>query len=75
MHSKVLAQTHARRSYKTTKNVGKLLQDASKVNARFAVIIESATEATIKNLATGEQDQHRTALDALGAELRTRLGR
>lgn len=50
---------HARRSYKSTKNIGKLLQDAVKCNARFAVIVESATEATIKDIGTSVQDQNR----------------
>lgn len=66
---------HARRSYKTTKNFGKLLQEAAKSNARFAVIIESATEASIKDLATNQQDQSRKPLTDLAAELRKRLGR
>ena len=69
-----LAGLHARRSYKTTKNVGKLLQDAVKARARFAVIIESATEATIKDLKSGIQDQHKTPLAALVAEIRARRG-
>lgn len=46
---------HARRSYKTTKNVGKLIQDAAKIRARFCVIIESATTAQLKNMDTQEQ--------------------
>lgn len=69
-----LAGLHARRSYKTTKNVGKLLQDAVKARARFAVIIESATEATIKDLKSGIQDQHKTPLAALVTEIRARRG-
>jgi histidyl-tRNA synthetase len=48
---------HARHSYKATKNIGKLLQEASAAHSRFAAIIESGTEATLKNLATGEQTQ------------------
>lgn len=53
---------HARRSYKATKNVGKLLADAGACFARFAAIIEHvddagqlAGRATLKNLDTGEQ--------------------
>jgi histidyl-tRNA synthetase len=46
---------HARRSYKTTKNVGKLLQDASKAAARCALIIESGTAGQLKNLDTQVQ--------------------
>ncbi len=49
------AGLHARHSYKATKNVGKLLQDASGCHARFAAIVENAGEATLKNLETGEQ--------------------
>jgi len=64
---------HARRSYKSTKNIGKLLQDAVKCNARFAVIVESATEATIKDIRTSVQDQNRTPIADLPAELRKRL--
>ncbi|MBX3385239.1 MAG: histidine--tRNA ligase [Phycisphaeraceae bacterium] len=48
---------HARRSAKSTRNVGKLLQDAAKARARFAVIVESDTLATIKDLASGRQEQ------------------
>lgn len=51
---------HARHTYKTTKNIGKLLQEASAASARFAVIIENAAEATLKNLDTTEQ--HRIPL-------------
>lgn len=50
------AGLHARRSYKSTKNVGKLLQDAVKARARFAIIIESETTAQIKNLDTQQQE-------------------
>lgn len=48
---------HARRSYKTTKNVGKLLQDAAACNARFAVIVESASEITLKDMDANTQDK------------------
>ncbi|MDP1662366.1 MAG: ATP phosphoribosyltransferase regulatory subunit [Phycisphaerales bacterium] len=48
---------HARRSYKTTKNVGKLLQDAASCNARYAVIIESATDVTLKDMDANTQDK------------------
>lgn len=46
---------HARRSYKATKNIGKLLEDASKCHARFAAIIENGETCTLKNLDSGEQ--------------------
>lgn len=45
---------HARFSYKTTRNVGKLLKDAAAAKARFAVIVEDAG-LQLKDLATGEQ--------------------
>jgi len=71
----LLPGLHARRSYKTTKNVGKLLQEAAKLNARFAVIIESASAAKIKDMATGAQDERTFPLDELPGELHRRLGR
>lgn len=46
---------HARRSYKATKNVGKLLADAGACHARFAAIIESPEKCTLKHMDTGEQ--------------------
>jgi histidyl-tRNA synthetase len=46
---------HARHTYKTTKNVGKLLKEASDLRARIAIILESATSAALKDLASGEQ--------------------
>jgi histidyl-tRNA synthetase len=49
---------HVRHSYKATRNVGKLLADASRQRARFAVILgaESADGmAQLKDLASGEQ--------------------
>jgi histidyl-tRNA synthetase len=48
---------HARVSGKATKNIGKLLQDASACFARYAVILESGTEATVKNLDTQSQEK------------------
>lgn len=61
---------HARRSYKSTRNLGKLLQDASKANARFALILESATSATLKDMGkqgAGEEAQRALRADSLGA--------
>lgn len=46
---------HARRSYKATKNVGKLLADAGACHARYAAIIETPETCSLKNLDTGEQ--------------------
>ncbi|MBL8964766.1 MAG: ATP phosphoribosyltransferase regulatory subunit [Phycisphaeraceae bacterium] len=67
------AALHVRRSYKATKKIGKLLQEAAEVRARLAVILESPTEATIKDMRTGTQDQSRTPIDRLGDEVRRRL--
>jgi len=46
---------HARRSYKATKNIGKLLADANACHARFAAIIENPERCTLKDLDRGEQ--------------------
>lgn len=48
---------HARRSYKSTKNIGKLLKEASDAGSRYAVIIESTSEVTLKNLDDNTQDK------------------
>ncbi|MEM7682027.1 MAG: histidine--tRNA ligase [Planctomycetota bacterium] len=45
---------HARFSYKSTRNVGKLMRDAEKAHARFALVLGSAEDA-LKDLATGDQ--------------------
>lgn len=47
---------HARRTYKATRNVGKLIGDAVKARARFALIIESAAGGQLKNLETQAQE-------------------
>lgn len=52
---------HIRQSYKTTRNVGKLLADAGKCRARYAVILgtelaESPPRVALKNLDSGSQD-------------------
>lgn len=49
------AGLHARPTYKQSKNVGKLIQDAAKQRARVCVILESGTMATVKDLSTQEQ--------------------
>jgi histidyl-tRNA synthetase len=49
---------HARRSYKATRNVGKLLKEAASQHARTAVILENPEMCTIKRLDTGEQDEN-----------------
>ncbi|MGI9013493.1 MAG: histidine--tRNA ligase [Phycisphaerales bacterium] len=50
------AGLHARTTAKTTKNIGKLLSEAGKLRARFALILGGDVEAAeLKNLETGEQ--------------------
>ena len=49
---------HARQSYKSTRNVGKLLTEAAKTNAKHVVILGKELEqgnAVVKNLESGEQ--------------------
>jgi histidyl-tRNA synthetase len=48
------AGLHARFSYKTTRNVGKLLKDAAAAKARFALIL-SDDKTELKDLGSGEQ--------------------
>ena len=48
------AGLHTRMSYKATRNVGKLLKDAEKSRARYAVILEE-DGVQLKDLSTGEQ--------------------
>jgi len=48
------AGLHARMTYKTTRNFGKLMKDASNCNARFAVIA-GADGIEVKDLDSGEQ--------------------
>ncbi len=64
------AGLHARFSYRTTTNVGKLLKDVG--TARYAVILDANAvnnrTAGLKDLATGEQTD--CALDELAARIR-----
>ncbi len=50
-----LAGLHARHTYKTTRNVGKLLQEAAGLGARFAIIIETDQTVQVKDLRGGSQ--------------------
>jgi histidyl-tRNA synthetase len=57
---------HTRFSYKATRNVGKLLQEAGSVNARYAVILDDQVTdgaCSLKNLRTGEQNDGVELLD------------
>ncbi len=50
---------HARFTYKTTKNAGRLLKEADGSGARFAVILDDAVndqQVGLKNLESGEQE-------------------
>jgi histidyl-tRNA synthetase len=53
---------HARQSYKATRNIGKLLADAAKVRARYAVILDDKLNeglVTVKDLGGGTQSDVR----------------
>lgn len=63
------AGLHARRSYKSTKNIGKLLKEGADAGARFAIIIENAAEATIKDLDTNQQRPDRVPLAGVPANI------
>lgn len=63
---------HARRSYKATKNVGKLLAEARKQHARFAVIVEDGERAKVEDLDRRE-DVGTFGLDEVGARVGERL--
>ena len=65
---------HARLSHRASRNLGKLLGDASKCRARFAVILDAGASegrATLKDLASGGQVE--VAIANLPAELASRL--
>lgn len=66
------ASLHVRHSYKATKNVGKLLKEAAQQGARFAVIVESEAEATVKDLRTGEQWPDRVPIGEVGRRIAER---
>lgn len=65
------AGLHARFSYKPSRNLGKLLKDASAAQARFAVILDDQVQedvALVKDLADGAQAN--VAFDQLPQRLR-----
>ena len=49
-----VAPRHARRSYKSTSNPGKLLQDAERQLSRFAAIVRGPDDVQLRDLATRE---------------------
>ncbi len=67
------AGLHARHTYKTTRNVGKLLQEAAGLRARYAVILESGQAAQLKDLRAGTQRP--AAVANIVEELRVLCGR
>lgn len=56
------AGLHARRPYKATKNIGKLLKDASDQDALYAMILEDGGMVTIKDLEHNVQRPEKVAL-------------
>ncbi len=52
-----IAPLHARRSYKSTRKVQKLIADASAQHARFALIIEDERRATVQDLDSGQRTE------------------
>ena len=68
------AGLHARSSHRASRNLGKLLADANKARARFAVILDAGVaegRATLKDLASGGQVD--VPIASLSEELRVRL--
>jgi histidyl-tRNA synthetase len=62
---------HVRQSYKTTRNVGKLLGEASKCRSRLAVILGkelAENRVVVKDMESGEQRE--VTLDELATTLR-----
>ncbi len=52
------AGLHARFTYKTSRNMGKLIKDASTLKARFALILDddaASGQVLVKNMSTGDQ--------------------
>jgi len=61
------AGLHARTTYKTTRNLGKLLKEVTQTKSRFAVIVESDGSFQLKDMDSGEQSS--IARDELIAKL------
>lgn len=49
---------HARRTYKTTRNLKKLLADAEKQHARYAIVLHGPDKVQVKDLDTREELVH-----------------
>ncbi|MFG0331131.1 MAG: histidine--tRNA ligase [Phycisphaerales bacterium] len=70
------AGLHARRSYRSTRNLGKLLKEAAGARSRFAVILGDELESdrvVVKDLESG--DQFELSVHRVAETLLTRLGR
>jgi histidyl-tRNA synthetase len=73
------AGLHARRSYKSTRNVGKLLDDARKQHALVAVMLDAeasdaaAPSAKLEHLVT-RQTKEKVPFERINAEVRSMLG-
>ena len=70
---------HVRHSYKSTRNVGKLLSEANKARARFGVILGKELDEgniVLKDLQRGEQEEvaRDTLIDVLRKKLTPREG-
>lgn len=63
---------HARHSFKATRNIGKLMREASSSGARFVVILETDDEATLKDM-DNDGAQERMETSKLGAAIKARL--
>ncbi|MEO1277652.1 MAG: ATP phosphoribosyltransferase regulatory subunit [Planctomycetota bacterium] len=57
-HRYTVRPMHARRTYKTTRNLKKLLADAEKQHARFAIVLHGPDKVQVKDLDTREELVH-----------------
>jgi histidyl-tRNA synthetase len=64
---------HARHTYRTTRNVGKLLQEAAGCGAISAIILETAATCTLKNLTNGEQTDAPVPITLALEQVRARM--
>ncbi|MBC22321.1 MAG: histidine--tRNA ligase [Phycisphaerae bacterium] len=65
---------HARRSYKSTRNVGKLLADADRCGARFTVLVSSdEPEGSVVLRDMQSKNQESISIDQLAGCIRSRL--
>jgi histidyl-tRNA synthetase len=67
------AGLYTRHTYRTTRNVGKLLQEAAGLRAKYAVILENGLAAQVKDMKQGTQRP--AAVANLASELKLLCGR